>query len=272
MPLLCFASPKGGVGKTTLAANVCAEMARAGRRVLAIDLDPQNSFRVHFGVPLQDGAGFMAALVQQLDWRQALRRTKSGVGLLPYGTLSMDDAVEVFIRLTADPELLAQPLRALVADPELAIVVDSAPGPSPQLAAILPLADLLVTVLLVDGVSVSLIPSVEAGRAYGRSIHLSRVAFTLNQYDGRTRLGPALLSAAQRHLGTRLLGTVYRDESVAEAAAAQRFVADYAPSSKAAQDLASLTRVIDRRIFGRPPRWGWERTPMDASVPEGLFA
>jgi cellulose synthase operon protein YhjQ len=272
MPILCFASPKGGVGKTTLAANVCSELARAGRRVVAIDLDPQNSFRIHFGVPLHEGAGFMAALVQQLDWRQTIRRSKSGVALLPYGTLSMEGVVEASMRLTTDPELLAQPLRALAADPELAVVIDTAPGPSPHLGAILPLADLLVTVLLVDGVSVSLIPSVEDGRAYGRSIHLSRVAFALNQYDGRTRLGPALLSAAQRHLGTRLLGTVYRDESVAEAAAAQRFVADYAPSSKAAQDLASLTRVIDRRIFGRPPRWGWERSLANASLLAGHLA
>lgn len=269
MPLLCFASPKGGVGKTTLAANVCAELVRAGRRVLAVDLDPQNSLRIHFGVPLHDGAGFAPTLVQQLDWRRALQRTKAGVGLLPYGRLGMDDVVEVSMRFTAHPELVAQPLRALTADPDLAVVVDTAPGPSPQLAAVLPLADLLVTVLLVDGVSVSLIPSVEDGRAYGRSIHLSRVGFTLNQYDGRTRLGPALLSAAQRHLGTRLLGTVYRDESVAESAAAQRFVADYAPSSKAAQDLASLTRVIDRRLFSRPPRWGWERTTADTSFAEG---
>ena len=272
MPLLCFASPKGGVGKTTLAANVCAELVRAGRRVLAIDLDPQNSLRIHFGVPLSDGAGFMPTVMQRLDWRQALQRTKAGVALLPYGQLSMDDVVEVSMRLAAHPELVAQPLRALMADPDLAVVVDTAPGPSPQLATVLPLADLVVTVLLVDGVSVSLIPAVEDGRAYGRSIHVSRVGFTLNQYDGRTRLGPALLSAAQRHLGTRLLGTVYRDESVAEAAAAQRFVADYAPSSKAAQDLATLTRAIDRRLFNRPPRWGWERAAADTSLAEGHHA
>jgi MinD-like ATPase involved in chromosome partitioning or flagellar assembly len=36
MPLICFASPKGGVGKTTLAANIADTLRRNGRRVLAL--------------------------------------------------------------------------------------------------------------------------------------------------------------------------------------------------------------------------------------------
>jgi chromosome partitioning protein len=39
---------KGGVGKTTLTANIGAELARRGRRVLLIDLDPQASLTFSF--------------------------------------------------------------------------------------------------------------------------------------------------------------------------------------------------------------------------------
>ena len=46
MPLICFASPKGGVGKTTLAANVACELERAGKEVVALDVDPQNALRL----------------------------------------------------------------------------------------------------------------------------------------------------------------------------------------------------------------------------------
>jgi MinD-like ATPase involved in chromosome partitioning or flagellar assembly len=59
-----------------------------------------------------------------------------------------------------------------------------------------------------------------------------------------SRLSRAAAEAAERHLGGRLLGRVYRDEHVPEALARQSSVADYAPASKAAQDMTAIALKI----------------------------
>lgn len=58
MRRIAIINQKGGVGKTTTAANVGMAMARAGHRVLLIDLDPQAHLTMHFGLdPADDQPG-----------------------------------------------------------------------------------------------------------------------------------------------------------------------------------------------------------------------
>ncbi len=44
---------KGGVGKTTIAFNICCALAQRGKRVLAIDCDPQTNLTALFGVEIK---------------------------------------------------------------------------------------------------------------------------------------------------------------------------------------------------------------------------
>ncbi len=48
--ILAFTNQKGGVGKTTSTANVGAGLARAGQRVLLVDLDPQTNLSKGLGL------------------------------------------------------------------------------------------------------------------------------------------------------------------------------------------------------------------------------
>jgi cellulose synthase operon protein YhjQ len=249
--VICFASPQGGVGKTTLAANVANELSRGGQRVMALDLDPQNALRLHFGIPLQDGAGFTHRLGQQPDWRGCLRETRVGISLLPYGSAGMQDAIALSAAAAQTPSLLQRPVDDIMASNDICLVVDTPPGPSSLLAALLPKIDLLVTVLLVDAASVSLIPILEQGGVYGAGPagNPCRIMdFVLNQFDPRNRLDGVIADAATRHLGDRLLGVVYRDEYAAEAIAAQKLLADYAPASKANLDIAAISLAILNRL------------------------
>jgi chromosome partitioning protein len=82
---LAVCSSKGGVGKTTTAANLAVVLARTGR-VLVVDADPQDSLGRAFGVVAKDREDSLAGLLEcpDRDPRDVLRSdVVPGVDLLP---------------------------------------------------------------------------------------------------------------------------------------------------------------------------------------------
>jgi chromosome partitioning protein len=74
---------KGGVGKTTTVVNVAAALAAAGRKVVAIDLDPQAHLTIHLGVePQTIQAGAYEVLTQSADFTQSLTPVRPNLWLL----------------------------------------------------------------------------------------------------------------------------------------------------------------------------------------------
>ncbi|MBB2205537.1 cellulose biosynthesis protein BcsQ [Gluconacetobacter takamatsuzukensis] len=250
MPLICCVSPKGGVGKSTVVANVAANLARLrSHRVVAVDLDPQNMLRLHMGVPLSENRGFIHLLGQPQYWYQIRHETPEGATILPYGGMDMAQSVEMSARVRQNPDLLAEPLRQIAADPRTLVIVDTEPGPSAMLHAILPRVDLLVTVLTADAASAALFSDIESGRTYGAA-HSAPQCFIINQFDPMTRLGPVIARSLGAQMGRRLLGIVHRDEHMGEALAAQKPVAAYAPRSQATHDLGAISHRLVAMVGG----------------------
>jgi len=257
MPLICIGSPKGGVGKTTIAANLAHALARAGRQVLAVDFDPQNALRLHFGIPLSDGAGFLAELPRRPDWRRMAREVAPGLRLLPHGTVDLTDALALTQAQDQDPTLLEVPLASMLAEPGLIVVTDTPPGPSRALAALVPHAAVVLVALLADGASAAQLPELQTGRFLGRgtlgSLFATRLRVVLNEVDPASRLATEVSQSLAQSLGPRLVGAVSRDHAVAEALACQSLIADYAPQCRAVTDFADLARVMLRHLPAPQP-------------------
>jgi cellulose synthase operon protein YhjQ len=255
MPVLAFSSPKGGVGKSTLAAHVAALLRKRGHPVLAIDLDPQNALRLHLGVSMREQNGFMSQIDMAPDWRSSRITTSSGVDLLPFGPVDPGRALHIGAFLLSHPEALADPLREMLDQPGLVIVLDTPPGPSAALEAAIPLVDLFCCVLLADAGSAAMIPEIAQGVMFGRGTMAQRSAerlgLIMNQVDLRQPLDNAVMDCAVQALGHRLLGAVCHDTALSEALAQKHLLLD--GTAGAAQDLQIIADKIALRLRLVPP-------------------
>jgi len=250
MALIAFASPKGGVGKTTVAAHVAALLALRGHKVIALDLDPQNALRFHLGVPLREERCFLSRLGARPAWRDAVIEAEAGVRVLPYGPADPLRALEIAQMLTTEPQLLAEAVREMLAVPDLIVVLDSPPGPNAALAALTPWLDLMVILLLADAGSAAIIPQIASNRFLGRGTLATRSAdravLVLNQVDEDEPLSDAVFDMARGALGTRLIGAICRDQDIAEALADKRMLLQGEPG--AGEDLQLLAEAIVKRL------------------------
>lgn len=82
MRTISFCNQKGGVGKTTSAAEIAGLLATRGNRVLAVDMDPQGNLSDVFGANLEGRDSVYELLRGEASFRDVLM-ARDGVDLLP---------------------------------------------------------------------------------------------------------------------------------------------------------------------------------------------
>jgi cellulose synthase operon protein YhjQ len=245
MPVVCFASPKGGVGRTTLAATVGVALGRLGWRVVVIDLDRQNALRLNFELP-DELPGIVDEVDSGRDWNELAVETPAGIFLIPFGAVAGMDAMRVHTHVAQHPGWLRQRLTPFMTQRDLVAVVDMPPGPSAINVELDPLADLHVIVLLADAMSLAVLPKLQHGDYLLTTTaeRTPQIGYVLNQVDPRRQLCRDVLALSRDVLGETLYGMVHQDEAVAEAAACQLTVLDYAPDSVACHDIMAVAQRV----------------------------
>jgi cellulose synthase operon protein YhjQ len=150
MKVIAVVSAKGGVGKTTLAANLASVLATSGRRVIALDLDPQNALRLHFGVPLDSIDGLSRASLSGDAWQRIMFDGADGVNVLPYGAVVEDDRRRFEAYVDHEPQWLVQSLSTLGLDASDIVVIDTPPGSSVYTRTALCAATFALNLVLAD--------------------------------------------------------------------------------------------------------------------------
>lgn len=133
MIIFAFANQKGGVAKTTSSLNFAIGLAREGKRVLLVDLDPQSSLTVSLGYHQADELShtiseklYYIMEDQEFDPREGILHHKEGVDLMP-SNITLAEMEMSFFHATSREYVLSHYLSMLAEDYDIA-VLDCSPS------------------------------------------------------------------------------------------------------------------------------------------------
>lgn len=250
MKTLAVLSAKGGVGKTSFAANLAVALARSGQPVLLIDLDPQNAACHHFGIAPDASPGVSLATLQAQAWRAAAVETASGVLVLPYGQPAEHERVAFETLIDAQPDWPLASLHAMRLAPGTIVIIDTPPGPSVYARKVLGLIQLALVVTLPDAASYATLHIME-----GLLDEYSRqrpgflgAHYVVNQADSSHTLSRDVGTMLKNEFGADVIGRIHMDQFMPEALAHGQDVMSFSPYSQSAQDIVDCAHRVSQHL------------------------
>jgi cellulose synthase operon protein YhjQ len=250
MKVVSLVSMKGGVGKTSLAANLACALAKklGPNAVYALDLDSQNALQWHFGLIDHTTRGVCQRAVEGGTLSDIAHQSDTGVTCFPYGFAEEPTRMAFESLLNEHPDWLKQQLDGLALSKNALVLIDTPPGPSPYLPQALASSALALVVLLPDAASYATVPAMET--YLDEMIPLNpdlQSAYVVNQLDESDPLGSDMNRTLRQYLRDRFVPVmVNSDEALREALAVQQSVLAYDPHGQASHDINTLaTWLLD---------------------------
>lgn len=248
--IIAVVNQKGGVGKTTTTLNLGAALAKAGRRVLLVDTDPQGSLTIAAGME-------EAVTDQSTTIAEVLLQGASIADALWDNVCSGFDLVPADIRLSAaDLQLASVTGREFVLKEALQeissaydyILIDCPPNLSHLTINALTAAGSVLIVqqshfLALSGAGLLLDTIKLIKRRVNPGLAIAGVLLTM--YDGRTNHAKEIRAQVQAFFGDKVYNTVIRSSiALADAPANGLDIFQYKPKDNAAADYAAFAQEI----------------------------
>jgi len=249
--IIAMCNQKGGVGKTTSTINLAAALARYGRRVLAIDFDPQGALSAGLGVPAHDVPTIYDLMLgKEKDPHQAIQRTGTpGLDVIP-ANIDLSAAEVHLVTEVAREQILSGVLRKVVDDYDV-VLIDCQPSLglltvnalTASHGVLIPLA---CEYFALRGVAL-LVETVEKVKdRLNPALELDGILATM--YDSRTLHAREVLERVVDTFGDTVFETVIgRTVKLPDAQIAAKPILDYAPSNAASEAYLRLARELVQR-------------------------
>ncbi len=258
--IITVVNQKGGVGKTTTVINLAHGLARQGKTVLLVDLDPQGNVASSLNCPQGDGGYYLLTMGRsspaevQFVKAQVAATGREGVWYIPGGASTVRAQNDIANRNPPAPISHIREMLATFTGSSLHyIVIDTSPSIGGLQERALWAADLVVVPTNMDYLSNEGVSNVVRDlRALldGHRWHGKLLGILPTFYDARTRATREAMSMLEEAFPGSLLPPVHQSTVFAAASAEGQTIFEYAQAhphneyaQRAAQEYEALVRA-----------------------------
>jgi chromosome partitioning protein len=253
MRVVAVINQKGGVGKTTTTVNLGAALARLGRKVLLLDVDPQSNLTLHVDQRPELESGTMTQLlVEDRPLRELLLATRTeGLFVVPADT-TLGGVEQVLANRIGRETILREAFEAYDGAVEFDyVLIDCPPSLGVLSANALVAADEVLIPMQTEYFSLQgMAKLTEVIQLVKRRLNpqLDILCVLPCMVDLRTRLTSEVLENIGGYFGDRLARTLIRNNvKLAEAPSFGLTIFEHAPESNGAADYWDFAREFLER-------------------------
>ena len=246
--IIAVANQKGGVGKTTTSINLAACLAEKGKKVLAVDMDPQGNLTSGLGVDKDSvEKSIYELIIGEVDIKEVINKeVLENLDIIP---TSIDlSAAEIELIGVDDKEYILRNAIDQVKDQYDFVIIDCPPSLSMLTINAMTTADSVLVPIqceyyALEGLS-QLIHTVELVRdRLNPQLTIEGVVFTM--YDARTNLSLQVVENVKDNLDQTIYKTIIpRNIRLAEAPSYGMPINKYDPKSAGADSYMRLADEV----------------------------
>ncbi|POB12070.1 ParA family protein [Sulfobacillus sp. hq2] len=246
--IIAVANQKGGVGKTTTVINLAAYLADSGKRVLAVDIDPQGNTTTGLGIEKHTvDASIYDVLLEGQPLMEALVPTDVvGLHLVP-ATMDLAGA-EVDLSKADHREMRLKAALMIVKERYDYIFIDCPPSLGLLTVNALCAADRVMIPIqceffALEGLS-QLLSTIELVKSHLNPT-LALEGILLTMFDGRTNLATQVADEVRNHFTSQVYQSVIpRTVRLSEAPSHGLPIMRYDPKSRGAEGYRALAEEV----------------------------
>ena len=239
--VIAIINQKGGVGKTTTSANLTHALAKKGKKVTVIDLDPQGHLAVSLGVTLGTNSGIDDVLLGERNIEHQVIQARENLQLIVAGP-RLQEIEQLTEGGAQRGDLLRKALHENLQDQEF-VFIDCPPSSGVLVANALFAADEILVPMASDFLALQglshLIGTIKRFEAALKKQY--KISLVMSRYSTTRRISKQVLSTMLKYFPNQVLDAVIRETALlAECPSFGKTILEYRSGSRSARDFRNL--------------------------------